>query len=114
MHHQASARHQQNVTRLVNILSASVAMAPSKVTVAACLLALAALVLAHGDEHTEAGGMDMGMGNGSDTSATTVPEQYKLASYVGLAQHQHLMAVHIVLEVLAWFFLLPLGKCATL
>jgi len=86
-----------------------------KTTRAALLLcALAALAAGHGDGH-----MDMSMDHveqtSNPTSAPNSPKHYNLydePNYASLEAHSGLMLAHIVFEVLAWFFILPIGKLA--
>jgi hypothetical protein len=83
-------------------------MSISSSVVAAVLLHLSVLVSAHGHH----GGMDdMDVGNGSkpEHGPTSTEE---VTYYAGLSSHAGLMMAHIGLMVLAWFFVLPLGKCA--
>jgi len=84
-----------------------------KTTRAALLLcALAALAAGHGDEH-----MDMGMDHVEQTSnLTSIPDRpkhynlYDEPNYASLEAHSGLIMAHIAFEVLAWFFVLPIGK----
>lgn len=84
----------------------------SRQTIAAALLNLALVVLAHGDD--EHGGMDMGNVSNSEvphkSSGSKEINNYDAPSYYGLESHGTTMLAHIVLMVAAWFFILPLGK----
>ncbi|KAK5957619.1 hypothetical protein OHC33_000806 [Knufia fluminis] len=67
------------------------------------LCAFAALAAGHGDEH---------MNPANSTSTSDQPKNYNLfdePSYAGLEAHSGLMLAHIGFEVLAWFFVLPIG-----
>ena len=88
-------------------------MVPSRCTVAAVLLQLASFTLAHGDD----GDHDMDMGDVKTPEShgyvsAADPEWYTMASYAGLAMHGKMIFAHIVLMVLAWFFVLPIGMSA--
>lgn len=86
-------------------------MLASRHAIAAVLLRLAALTLAHGDdEHCE--GDMCGMEKPKTPSDDGLPDYYAMPSYAGLGMHGKMMLAHIVLMVLAWFFILPIGKCA--
>jgi hypothetical protein len=82
-------------------------MGLSRWTVAAVLLQCASQVLAHG--HDEGEGMDMKMPEVVQHNGTKV-EPESMASYAGLDKHQTQIYAHIALMVLAWFFVLPVGK----
>ncbi|EXJ90024.1 hypothetical protein A1O3_03092 [Capronia epimyces CBS 606.96] len=83
-------------------------MLPSRHTIAAVLLYLALSTTAHGDdEHT---GMDMGKGvETHDKVPLDDNDLYNLPSYAGLGMHGNMILAHIVLMVLAWFLVLPIG-----
>ncbi|EXJ94629.1 hypothetical protein A1O1_03025 [Capronia coronata CBS 617.96] len=82
-------------------------MLPSRHTIAAVLLHLAWLTAAHGgDEHAA---MDMGDGDAHEKKPLDDNDQYSLPSYAGLGMHGNMIMAHIVLMVLAWFFILPIG-----
>ena len=75
--------------------------APQRLAFAgALLLAAVAPVFAHGDEGMN---MDMGMGP-HNVKKPFVPTYFKLDAHVGT------IYAHIVLSVLAWIVVLPLGK----
>lgn len=85
-------------------------MLPLRWSVAAVLLQLSAAVLAHG--HDEAGddGMgDMKMGAGHLNQTAQDDPWYTTPSYSGLSDHFGILLAHIILMVLAWFFILPIG-----
>lgn len=73
---------------------------------AALLLETLPLVAAHGDEHN-GGSMDM------DTHDAPPPPAVgdgAPQSYWGLSEHASLMYWHIAIEILAWLFVLPVGR----
>jgi hypothetical protein len=85
-------------------------MVSSSISIAAVLLHLISTVIAHGDEHGshDKAGMDM---SGTHPSAgTDEVDKYALPSYAGLDKHSDMILTHIVLMILAWFFILPIGK----
>lgn len=63
------------------------------------------VVLAHGDDET----MDMGDGMAMPTQAPQ-PDLDLPPSYVAHPEHRAVLITHIALMVLAWVFVLPLGK----
>lgn len=76
-------------------------------TVAALLLRLASTAYAHGHDD----GMDgMDMGGEKSQSQDAENDPYNDPSYAGLSSHSGMMMAHIGLMVLAWFFILPVGK----
>jgi hypothetical protein len=81
-----------------------------KLSIAALLLNLFSLAAAHGD--SAHGTMDMsGMLNA--TNSTYDPEYERLLNlpnYAGLDSYTGPILAHIVLEIIAWFFVLPLGS----
>lgn len=83
----------------------------SRITIAAGLLSLASIALAHGDD--EHNGMDMGDMNKpeghSEQSSSKEINNYDAPSYYGLDSYRNLILAHIVLMVAAWFFILPIG-----
>ena len=86
-------------------------MVLSRWAVAAVLLQIASLVASHGGDAHQ--GMDMGdttkpedPGNGSGTEGDSFP----IPSYAGLDMYGGLILAHIILMVLAWVFILPIGK----
>jgi len=87
----------------------------SRIVLAAGLLSLASVVIAHGDE--EHNGMDMGDMNKpeahSEQSGSKEINNYDAPSYYGHDSYQNLIMAHIVLMVAAWFFILPIGMQAT-
>ena len=80
--------------------------------VAASLLSLIHTTGAHGSGQNGSSGMPETSGgrHHGDGGAASLA-QYLLPSYAGLEKHSSMMTVHIVLMVLAWFFILPLGAC---
>lgn len=93
-------------------------MVVSRTAVAAALLQLATLALAHGDAHNEA---KAGPGHGDMPNMHQEQNQtdgkeinnFDAPSYYGLESHSNLMLAHIILMVSAWFFILPFGALAT-
>lgn len=91
-------------------------MEPSRCRIAAwLLLASVALVSAHGDEHSDMNmGVEMGgmshSANSTPTSGGEYNPFYDEPSYFGLESYSGLMLGHILFMVLAWFFILPIGK----
>jgi hypothetical protein len=80
-------------------------------TVAALLLQLASTVAAHGhDDGTDGMDMDMDMGGTKPSSEEAEYDPYNDPSYAGLSAHSGMMLAHIGLMVLAWLFILPVGK----
>ena len=78
-----------------------------RLSTAAVLLHLISLTAAHGH-----GTMDMG-GMQNSTNSTFQPlyeGQYSLASYAGLGSYTRSIFAHIILEVIAWCFVLPIGS----
>ena len=77
---------------------------------AALLLYLISPVAAH--DHSDHGTVDMARMQNS-TNSTIDPlyqGQYSLPSYAGLDSHTGSILAHVVLEVIAWFFVLPIGS----
>lgn len=91
----------------------------SRQIIAALLLNLAVVVLAHGGDEHDGMDMDMDMGdlNKSESPHRQPGSQeinnYDAPSYYGLDSYANMMLAHIVLMMAAWFFILPLGKSAT-
>jgi len=90
-------------------------MVPSRLAVATALLRLASLALAHGDD----GHHDMDMGDmkapephGEVSNMET--DLYDMPSYAGLGMHGKMILAHIVLMVMAWLFVLPIGMLANM
>ena len=84
-----------------------------KLPTAALLLCYISVVAGHGAP--SASTVDMGGMNNSETSSDVVPLyllQYRMQSYAGLHSHTGLILAHIVLEVIAWVFVLPIGLSA--
>jgi hypothetical protein len=86
-----------------------------RLSIAALLLNLFSLAAAHGDSTHGAsthGAMAMG-GMLNSTNSTFDPEYERLLNlpnYAGLDSYTGSILAHIVLEVIAWFFVLPLGS----
>lgn len=81
----------------------------SRTTFAAVLLQLSVSVFAHGHD----GNMnDMDMGEGHSLAQPPVGQASsdQPTSYFDLSAHSRTMMAHIGLMVLAWFFILPVGK----
>lgn len=89
-------------------------MGLSRLSIAAGLLTLASVVLAHGDD--EHNGMDMGDMNKPERhpeqSSSQQINDYDAPSYYSLDSYGNMMMAHIVVMVAAWFFLLPIGMSA--
>jgi hypothetical protein len=81
-------------------------MISSRWAAAAVLLHLAAVAHAHGHDD----GMDMDIAASKPQQEHNDDDPYNLPSYAGLAEHQGLLLAHIALMVVAWFFVLPIGK----
>jgi hypothetical protein len=82
-------------------------MSSFRLTAAALLLQLASTVYAHGHED----GIDgMDMGGEKPQSEGSEHDPYNDPSYAGLSAHSGMLMAHIGLMVLAWFFILPVGK----
>lgn len=79
-----------------------------RVASAAALLGLLVpTVLGHGDDEA----MDMDMGSGRTFSGNaSQPEPEFVPSYFAHPEHRGVLLGHIGLMVLAWVFVLPLGK----
>ena len=87
-------------------------MLARKLSTAALLLYYISLATAHGDCGDST--MDMGgMNNSTNSTYIRIPYegQYKLQSYAGFDSYSGAILAHIVLEVIAWFFVLPIGVC---
>jgi hypothetical protein len=85
-------------------------MGLSRWSVAAVLLRLASRSLAHGHDDGQGMDMDMGVPSGAVKDSGVEFEVEEMPSYAGLDQHQAQIFAHIALMVLAWFFILPIGK----
>ena len=79
-----------------------------RLSIAALLLNLFSLAAAHGD--STHGTMDMGGMLNSTNSTFEYERLLKLPNYAGLDSYTGSILAHIVLEVIAWFFVLPLGS----
>lgn len=80
-----------------------------QVLAAALLLLSLAQALPHGDEEPQdmdmAGGMNM---SHKDTMSKPLDEWEP--SYWSLSEHTGSLVAHVVVEVIAWCFVLPIGK----
>ncbi len=77
---------------------------------AALLLSLLSLVAAHGDEGMEGTHSAMKMGGMHNSTPTAqIDHLLTLPSYAGRDTHTGSILAHIVLESVAWFFVLPVG-----
>ena len=86
-------------------------MVSFRYVLAAALLQVASTVVAHGhDEHGSNDMSDMNMGAAHPPTKAGEVDKYSLPSYSGLDKHSDMMLAHIALMVLAWFFILPIGK----
>lgn len=84
-------------------------MVCTQVIVAALALQLAFSVVAREDgESHEAGkaGTDVAKGLPSNSRQGDL---YSMPSYAGLSEHSGMMMAHIILMVIAWVFVLPIG-----
>ena len=52
----------------------------------------------------------MNVGSAHASAGTDEVDKYALPSYAGLDKHSNMILAHIVIMVLAWFFILPIGK----
>ena len=77
---------------------------------AALLLPLISLAAAHGDEDIDGkhGAMKMG-GMHNSTPPAQIDPLYALPSYAGHNSYTGSILAHIILESIAWFFVLPIG-----
>jgi hypothetical protein len=85
-------------------------MAWSEWVTAAVLLHIATRVLAHGHEEDGKMDMDMGMTKPNIPPVLDPLDPENMATYAGLDQHRGAILLHITFMVLAWFFVLPIGK----
>jgi len=76
------------------------------------LCALAALAAAHGEEHTNMalGSMNQTTNSTSDADPDRNYNLFDKPNYASLEVHSSSMLAHIAFEVLAWFFVLPIGE----
>ena len=82
-------------------------MGISRWAIAAVLLQLGTHALVHG--HDDGHGMDMERPKAPHNSDGEV-DPYDMPSYAGLDQHHGAILAHIVLMMLAWVVILPLGR----
>ena len=88
-------------------------MVPSRLAIAAVLLRLASLALAHGDDgHHDMNMEDMKTPESHGDASDMEIDVYDMPSYAGLGMHGNMIFAHIVLMVLAWVFVLPIGMLA--
>jgi hypothetical protein len=83
----------------------------SRHTVVAALLQITWLVAGHEDDEAhkaEMAGVDMVKSAGMKN--TTHDSLYSMASYATLSKHSTMILAHTVLMIIAWGFLLPIGK----
>lgn len=83
-------------------------LAPSALSVLASVAVLGLLpaALAHGDEDMK---MDMAMG-ANGTADQPLPEEEYPLTYFALGEYTGAIYGHIALMVIAWVFILPVGK----
>ena len=88
----------------------------SRLALAAALLSLSFRFAAHGEDGIPSSDMAMSSGTGgmpsANASAQRQPSNVDLfnePSYAGLSQHSGMLLAHVVLMILAWVFVLPLG-----
>ena len=67
-------------------------------------------MLGHGDENGGMQGMDMLESGPVRLTDENGVDLYDVPSYAGLSAHSSWMLAHILLMVLAWFFILPIGE----
>ena len=80
-------------------------------TLAAALLRFAWRVAAQAhDEHDSYDMDDMKLCAGHPPATKSEVDKYSLPNYFSLDKHSNMMLAHIVLMVLAWFFILPIGE----
>lgn len=80
------------------------------VATAALLLEALPLVVAHGQGEGEGEGSAAGELDMQNAPQPQVVNSDGASSYWRLSEHANLMYMHIALEVLAWFFVLPVGR----
>ncbi len=84
----------------------SLATSALAVLASVAVLGLVPAALAHGDEDMK---MDMAMGANSTADQPLPEDQYPL-TYFALGEHTAAIYGHIGLMVIAWVFMLPVGK----
>lgn len=86
-------------------------IAPIALRVASAVVVLGLLVptvLGHGGDEA----MSMEMGSDMTIGVTAPPPELDLSpSYIAHPEHGSILLAHIGLMLLAWVFVLPLGKC---
>lgn len=88
-------------------------MVTLRFTLAAVLLQVASLTLAHGEDEDH--GMDLdGLKSPAEHKGNGLPDYYAMPSYAGSGSHGKMMLAHIILMVLAWLFVLPFGTSVRL
>lgn len=95
----------QGIQSLMKSLSASALTALASVAV----LGLVPAALAHGDEDMNMG-TDMGSMGADSPADQPRPEDQYPPSYFALDEHRAVIYGHIGLMVIAWVFMLPVGK----
>lgn len=81
-------------------------MGPLRLPIVALLLPLISLAIAHDDNTKDA--MEMGSIHNL-TMPSPLDELHSLPSYAGHEAYSGLMLAHIVFEIFAWLFVLPIG-----
>lgn len=76
----------------------------------AVVLGIAPLVVAHGAHEAGADAMEMDMGMAHGADEPKAESKSYPPTYFALADHAAIMYAHIGLMVLAWVFVLPIGK----
>ncbi len=86
-------------------------MVPKPRTVAAVLLYLSSVALAHGgDERTEDDMDGMKMGAEQQSKPAVEKDWYYMDSYSSLSSHSRTMVAHVAFMIPAWFFILPICR----
>jgi hypothetical protein len=88
-------------------------MLATTIPVAAVLLHLTTLAAAHG--HDSSIDIDIARPNitGPAHSSFIADDVWNTASYVDLGERSASMLAHVILMILAWLFVLPIGKSST-
>ena len=88
-------------------------MLTTTIPVAAVLLHLTTLATGHGHDSS----MDIGITKPNITgpahSSSIADDVWNTASYVELGERSTSMLAHVILMILAWLFVLPIGKSST-
>ena len=77
----------------------------SSLPIAALLLQLSSLSTAHGQD----GHSGTAMAGMRNSTAQGHVDAYDLPRYAGLSSNTKSILAHVIFEVLAWFFVLPIG-----